>query len=105
MDLHEHASGDTGSERLAIDKIQKSGGIDTLDHGSMADELADLIGLEMTDKMPPDVIGELRDLGEEFLDTAFAETALTGLADSLNGVELRDSHKADTLRELIIYFM
>ena len=74
----------------------------------MADELADLIGLEMTDKMPPDVIGELRDLGEEFLDTAFAETALTGivgLADSLNGVELRDSHKADTLRELIIYFM
>ena len=60
------------------------------------------IGLEMPDEVPASVRRHGLDLLEQFLNTAFAEDALTGIvgfAESLDGMKLGYSNKFDARGE------
>jgi hypothetical protein len=62
------------------------------------EQVAHFVGLEMSDEMPVDVVGQERDLLFEFLDSALAEMSLSGVvrfAYRLYGVELTHAHERD----------
>jgi hypothetical protein len=49
----------------------------------VANDLAHLVGLQMADEVPADIVWELWLLGQELLHAAFAEEALAGIVDLL----------------------
>ena len=102
MHLHQHRLHDALFKSLAVDFLKKTVGIDALYHGgAQAQQLLYFIGLQMANEVPlPVGVAEHSHFLRQFLHTAFAETALTGvesLAECFHGVEFGDCHKLDPL--------
>ena len=108
MGLHEHAAYYAGALRLGVDKAQQAQAVYALYEGCAAgaDELAHLVGLQVSDEVPANVGRQSRGFVEELLHTAFAESPLAGvvgLGYGLGGMEFRNRHEAHSLRKCRLY--
>ena len=88
---------DTGvGSAPGIDSLKEVKGIHGLDQVHVREDKFKFIGLEMADKMPLDVRWHLRDLGGQFLGTAFGKDALAGvvgLHKALYRMKFGNGHK------------
>lgn len=75
MGLDEHAAYDAGAQRLAVDEPEQALAVDALDeaYASRTDECADLVGLQVADEVPLDILRQVRGLVEQLLHAAFAK--------------------------------
>lgn len=89
--------------RLALDGVQQTLAVHTLDEVNEGDDEAHLVGLQMANHMPADVLGQGLVLGDEFLHPALAEVAFAygvGFLDQGDGVELADAHQRDVVGDV-----
>lgn len=78
--------------------LQQREGVDAVDERDVGDNVLDFIGLEVSDEMPLDVLGELGMLVAHFEGFVFAEEALpkvVGVGYHLDGLGLGYGDKAD----------
>ena len=76
------------------------GTVYTMDHDSLIHQIADLVCLQMTDHMPPDIIGELWKLVIDLLNAVFAKgplTGIVGLPEIVHGHGLGDTDERDII--------
>ena len=88
--------------RLALDGLGQPGAVNRLDQRHERGDVFDLVGLQVADHMPLDVLGQGFVFFAQLLRTALAEDAVAGivsLADHLRGVGLRDGDQRDLRRD------
>ena len=99
MELKQHID-HTGVDRSpVVDQIQKVTGIHGLHQRGVRKDQLQLIGLEMADEMPFDVLRQLESLLGELLRTVLTETALSGLVGCqyvLERMEFGNCHQLDS---------
>ena len=72
------------------------------------EQVPHFVGLQVSDKMPVDVIGQERYLRLQFLHAAFPEMAFSrfiGFADSFYGLVFGDAHERDMRGYMCAYLM
>ena len=86
----------TETYSLALHFVEQTLRVNRLDKAHVRGNVLHLVGLQMPDEVPLDVVGQGGNLDLELVLTTFAEDALPGivcLLQSLYGVELAHSHQ------------
>ena len=88
---------------LLIHLGQEAEGVDAVDEGDVGSDVLHLVGLQVSDEVPPDIFGQGFVFEAHFLHLALAEDALAcpvGLQDGFIGMKLADGHQLHTLRQV-----
>ena len=73
MQLQQHIDCAVDSCRFFLDEAEQFHAVHTLDHAHMGHDGAHLVLLQVADKMPADVLGQLGSFGDQFLGTVLTE--------------------------------
>ena len=93
---------------LLVNLLQELQAIHRLNHGDIRSNVLHLVGLQMTDEMPLDILRQGSHLLGEFLLMALAKDALPLGISRLNklvGMKLADGYKANPCRQAAQHFM